>query len=151
MSLLVGSAFLRFAVGIAFATHGTQKTLGWFGGYGLAGTGGFFDSLGLRPGRLFALAAGASEIAGGLLVATGFLGAVGPALALATMVVAMVIVHAKNGFFAQNSGIELPFVYAAAILAYAFTGYGPFSLDAVFSITALSTEAATWSILAIAL
>ncbi len=53
-ALLIG----RLIIGLGLAAHGTQKLLGWFGGHGLKGTGGFFESLGFRPGALFALAAG---------------------------------------------------------------------------------------------
>src|SRR5436189_194129 len=82
-----GLLVLRLIFGIVMAAHGAQKLFGWFGGYGLNGTGGYFESLGFRPGRFFAFAAGASEFAGGLLVAIGLFGPIGPALVLATMIV----------------------------------------------------------------
>ena len=59
-----GLLLARMVLGLLMAAHGTQKLFGWFGGYGLAGTGGFFESLGFRPGRLFAAAAGFTEFAG---------------------------------------------------------------------------------------
>ena len=59
-AISIGLLLLRLVVGFAMAAHGAQKLFGWFGGYGLAGTGGFFESLGFKPGRLFALAAGAT-------------------------------------------------------------------------------------------
>jgi putative oxidoreductase len=124
-------------VGLGFAAHGAQKLFGWYRGYGLAGTGGFFESLGFRPGRLFAAAAGASELAGGLLVALGLLGPIGPMLIVSVMVVAAVAVHAPNGFFAPN-GFELPAVYAALAVLLAFTGYGAYSLDAALGLSQLS-------------
>src|SRR5579862_446792 len=98
-------------IGLGFAAHGAQKLFGWFGGYGIAGTGGFFESLGFRPGRLFAAAAALSEVIGGLLIALGLLGPVGPALVLAVMIVAAVSVHWHNGLFATANGIELPLLY----------------------------------------
>ncbi len=52
------------------AAHGSQKLFGWLGGYGLTGTGTFFEQLGFRPGRLFAAAAGMTEVLGGVLVAS---------------------------------------------------------------------------------
>ena len=79
---------LRLATGLILMPHGAQKLFGWFGGYGLAGTAGFFEQLGFRPGRAFAAAAGASEFGGGLLVALGLLGPVGPALVVSVMIVA---------------------------------------------------------------
>ena len=53
-----GLLLARMVLGLLMAAHGAQKLFGWFGGYGLAGTGGFFESLGFRPGRFFAAAAG---------------------------------------------------------------------------------------------
>ena len=53
----------RVVLGVLMAAHGSQKLFGWFGGYGLTGTGGFFDALGFRPGRLFAALAGAPKSA----------------------------------------------------------------------------------------
>jgi putative oxidoreductase len=61
-----GILFLRVVLGSIMAAHGAQKLFGWFGGYGLAGTGGWLESLGYRPGQLFALAAGLGELVGGL-------------------------------------------------------------------------------------
>ncbi|HEV8511808.1 MAG TPA: DoxX family protein, partial [Cyclobacteriaceae bacterium] len=58
---------MRLALGIVIFGHGAQKLFGWFGGYGLDGTGGFFEGLGFRPGKLFAAAAGAGEFVSGLL------------------------------------------------------------------------------------
>jgi putative oxidoreductase len=117
--------------GLLLAAHGTQKLFGWFGGYGLAGTGGFFEQLGFRPGRLFAAAAGASEVVAGLLVAAGLLGPLGPALVVSVMIVAMATVHWQHGLFAQNNGIEVPLLYAVAAAALALTGPGAYSLDAL--------------------
>ena len=54
-----GLLLARMVFGLLMAAHGSQKLFGWFGGYGLAGTGGSFESLGFRPGRFFAAAAGA--------------------------------------------------------------------------------------------
>ncbi len=129
--LLVG----RLLLGLAMAAHGSQKLFGWFGGYGLAATGGFLEQLGFRPGRLFAAMAAGTEVASGLLVALGLLGPVGPALMLSVMVVAAVTVHWKGGFFSQSNGIEVPFLYAAGAVALALAGPGRFSLD-----TALGLE-----------
>src|ERR1041384_2571298 len=84
----VGAGLLvaRLALGLTLAAHGAQKLFGWFGGYGIAGTGGFFEQIGFRPGRLFAATAGLTELAGGLLVALGLLGPVGPALIVSVMI-----------------------------------------------------------------
>src|SRR3954452_5074242 len=67
----LGRLLLRLTIGSVFCVHGTQKLFGWFGGDGPAGTGQFFESLGLRPGRRNAVAAGTAETAGGVLIALG--------------------------------------------------------------------------------
>ena len=132
--LLIG----RLVLGLALAAHGAQKLFGWFGGHGLEATGGMFESLGFRPGRLFALTASATEIASGLLVALGLFGPIGPALMLSVMVVAALTVHWPQGFFAQNNGVELPLIYAVGAIVLALTGPGVWSLDALLGLEALS-------------
>jgi putative oxidoreductase len=52
----------RLIIGLALAAHGMQKLLGWFGGYGLKGTAGFFESIGFRPGLFFAVTAGLARL-----------------------------------------------------------------------------------------
>src|ERR687883_1107954 len=98
-TISTGLLVLRLMLGLAMAAHGAQKLFGWFGGYGLDGTGGFFEQLGFHPGRLFALAAGLGEFGGGVLVALGLLGPVGPGMIIAVMLVAILVVHAEHGFF----------------------------------------------------
>jgi putative oxidoreductase len=127
----IGILLLRLAVGLTFAAHGSQKLFGWFGGYGLEGTGRFFEGLGFHPGRRHAAMAGLVEFGGGLLIAIGLLTPVGAALIASVMLVAAITVHVKNGFFAANGGYELNFVLGAAALAVAFTGPGAVSLDAL--------------------
>lgn len=56
---------LRIPVGIIFMAHGSQKLFGWFGGYGLQGTGQWMASIGLEPGVLMAFLAGSGEFFGG--------------------------------------------------------------------------------------
>ncbi len=146
----VGILIGRVILGLAMAAHGAQKLFGWFHGYGIAGTGGFFEGLGFRPGRLFAFAAGLGELAGGLLTAGGLFGPVGPALTILVMLVAMITVHGQNGFFAMSNGIELPLVYAAAGLTLAFTGPGSYSLDALAGLPLVWSQPPTWTILAAA-
>jgi putative oxidoreductase len=141
-AISIGLLVFRLVIGLSMAAHGSQKLFGWFGGHGLAGTGGFFEMIGFRPGRAFALAAGTTELVSGLLVALGFLGPIGPALMLSVMIVAAVTVHWKNGFFAQSNGIELTLLFGVAAVALAFTGFGVFSLDAITGLDTLFTPAA---------
>jgi len=136
-----GLLVLRAVLGLGLAAHGAQKLFGWFGGYGLQGTGGWLESQGFRPGRVFALAAGLTEAAGGLLTAVGLFGPVGPALVVSVMIVAIGVAHWGHGFFAQSSGFELPLLYIAGAVALALTGPGAVSLDRVLGLSGLSTPA----------
>ena len=129
-----GLLVVRLVLGLLMAAHGSQKLWGWFGGYGLAGTAGFFEQIGFRPGRLFAAAAALTEVTSGLLVALGLFGPVGPALMISVMIVAAVSVHWQHGVFAAKNGIEVTLLYAAGAFALALTGPGLFSLDALLSI-----------------
>jgi putative oxidoreductase len=143
-----GLLVARLVFGSVMAAHGAQKLFGWFGGHGIAGTGSFFDSLGFRPGRLLAVAAGLGEVTSGLLVVSGLFGPIGPAVMLSVMIVASSL-HWNNGLFAMSNGIEVPLLYGAGAVALALTGYGAYSLDALFGIGALWTPALIWSALAI--
>jgi putative oxidoreductase len=144
----IGLLVARLVFGITMSAHGAQKLFGWFGGYGISGTGQFFESMGFRPGRVLAVAAGLGEVAGGLLVALGLLGPVGPALMLSVMIVASNL-HWKNGLFATANGIELPLLYSAAAVALAFTGYGTYSLDAFFGLARVWTPDLIWTVVAL--
>jgi putative oxidoreductase len=139
----------RLVLGLLMAAHGAQKLFGWLGGHGLAGTGGFFESLGFRPGRTFALAAGLAEFGGGLLVALGLLGPVGPALIVSVMIVAGLVVHRSGGLFAMTNGIELPLLYTAGAVTLALTGPGAWSLDALLGLQALWTPGVEWGVIAL--
>ncbi len=152
MSVAVSVAFLvvRLILGLGLMGHGTQKLFGWFGGHGLAGTGGFFEGLGFRPGKLFALMAGLGETIGGLLTVLGLGGALGPVLIVVVMLVAILSVHIDKGFFTQNGGWELPATNIAAAIAIAFGGNGLYSLDNAFGLNFLTDPVQIWYALAAA-
>ncbi len=137
--LNIGLLLIRLIFGLVMVAHGAQKLFGWFGGYGLAGTGGFFESLGFRPGRHFAFAAALSEFTGGWLFTLGFLGPVGPMLIIAVMLVASISVHWRNGLFASTNGVEVPLLYATAVIGVALIGYGTYSLDAALGLVTFWT------------
>ena len=141
-----GLLIARMVFGLLMAAHGAQKLFGWFGGYGMAGTAGFFEQLGFRPGKLFAGAAAGTETVAGLLVAFGLLGPLGPALIVSVMIVAAATVHWQHGLFASNNGIEVPLLYGVAALTLALTGHGAFSLDAALALT--WSEPVIWAVLA---
>jgi putative oxidoreductase len=145
----LGLLVIRVVLGLIFAAHGSQKLFGWFGGYGLAGTGGFLETLGFRPGKTYATAAALSEFGGGLLFALGFLGAAGSALMLSVMLVAIITIHRKNPFFVATNGMEHPLVFATVAVGIALTGPGRYSLDYALGNYRLLTPTVTWIILAI--
>jgi putative oxidoreductase len=140
-----GLLIARLVLGTLIAAHGSQKLFGWFGGYGLDGTGGFFEQLGFRPGRAFAAAASVTEISAGVLLVPGFLGPIGPALMLSVMIVAAVSVHWKNGVFAGQNGIEVPLLYATGAVTLALTGPGAYSLDAFLGLNRLWSPGLEWA------
>jgi len=143
-----GLLILRLAVGLTLVGHGTQKLFGWFGGYGLQGTGGFLEQLGFQPGARAALMAGLTEAGGGALLTLGLFTPLAATLLIAVMLVAIVTVHLSKGFFVSNGGYEYPLILAIAALTFAITGPGQISLDAL-----LGTERAglAWGIAAAAL
>jgi len=143
----LGLLLLRAVVGLTLAAHGTQKLFGWFGGYGLAGTGSFLETLGFRPGRLQAFLAGAAEAGGGLLLAAGLFTPLAAAAIVAVMFVAIVSVHMAKGFFVQNGGFEYPLILGTIATAVAFTGPGNLSLDRALGV---SWQGASWGLAALA-
>jgi putative oxidoreductase len=126
----IGTVALRGIVGPLFVGHGTQKLFGWFGGHGLEGTGGFFESLGLRPGKRHAAAAGASEALGGALLTLGAFTPLATTMVSATMITATRKVHMSNGPWVSDGGWEYNAVLIAAMAALAEHGPGSPSVDA---------------------
>jgi putative oxidoreductase len=127
--MTIGRLALRATVGGFFVGHGTQKLFGWFGGHGIDGTAGFFENIGLRPGRQNAIAAGAAEAGGGALLVLGLATPAAAAVLTSTMLTAIHRVHFKNGPWSANGGYEYNAVLIAAALTLAETGPGSPSLD----------------------
>lgn len=120
---------LRLPIGIIFAAHGAQKLFGWFGGYGLEGTAGWMDSIGLSPGMLMALLAGAAEFFGGLALIIGLLTRPAAAALAVAMLVAIFAVHFQHGLFMANNGYEFGLALLAASVSLLFSGAGKLSVD----------------------
>ena len=123
-------AAIRGVVGPLFIGHGTQKLFGWFGGHGIERTGGTFESMGLKPGKRHATAAGAAEALGGAMLMTGTLTPVGAAMISGTMVTAIRKVHASNGPWVTEGGFEYNVVLLGAMAAITEMGPGKPSVDA---------------------
>ena len=127
----LGLLLIRLVIGLSFMAHGAQKLFGWFGGYGLKGTGGWFESIGMKPGVTMALLAGLSELAGGALFALGLFTPLAGILIAGTMVIAIVKVHGPNGYWATQNGYEYNLTLLVTAVAIALTGAGQYSLDAL--------------------
>lgn len=149
MTSAVALLIVRVVAGLGLASHGSQKLFGWFGGSGPKGIGAYFSRLGFPAPVFFAILAGIGEFIGGLLLAVGWLGAIGPALIISVMLVAIVAEHLPHGFYAYNGGYELPSMYAMIALAVAFAGPGALSLDARWPVHALGTVDVSWILIGI--
>jgi putative oxidoreductase len=125
----VGPLLLRVTVGSIFVEHGTQKLFGWFGGNGPWVTGQFFESLGLRPGRRNAIAAGAAEAGGGALIVLGWATPLAAAAVGSVMLTALRTVVWRDGIKTGTGGYEL--LLLAGALALADVGPGRWSVDAL--------------------
>jgi putative oxidoreductase len=125
----LGLLVLRVVVGVLLAGHGAQKLFGSFGGHGVSGTGGWFESIGMKPGAALAVGAGAAELTGGALLALGLITPLAAALITAVMITAIITVHFPNGVWNTASGYEYNLVLIAAAFALAGAGAGSWSLD----------------------
>jgi len=127
----VASLILRVPVGIILTAHGAQKLYGWFGGYGLEGTGQWLASVGIEPGYLMALLAGGAEFFGGIALILGLLTRPAAIVSAFTMLVALLTVHLGNGLFLSNNGFEYALALLAATVALAIQGGGTLSVDRI--------------------
>jgi putative oxidoreductase len=119
----VGLLATRAVLGGYLAVHGAQKLFGSFGGPGLDATVEGFEKMGMRPARPLAVLAGASELGGGVLTATGIADPLGPLAIVGAMSVATAV-HRKQGPLAQKAGFELPLTNLALAVGLMSTGPG---------------------------
>ncbi|OAB34929.1 oxidoreductase [Paenibacillus macquariensis subsp. defensor] len=131
MSIALGLLIIRLVVGLSFMAHGAQKLFGWFGGYGPKGTGGWMESIGMKPGVVMAVMAGIMELMGGLMLASGLFTVIGAVFIVATMLGAIVKVHGPNGYLATANGYEYNVLLIAVSVGLALIGAGDYSLDAI--------------------
>jgi putative oxidoreductase len=137
----LGLLVLRIALAIVFFAHGGNKLFGLFGGPGigpggLTSTSAFFETLGLHPAFLFAIADAVVELAGAVLLALGFLTRWASAALAISMGVAIWKVHLPWGFFmnwtgaaGRGQGMEFALMLCLALVALALTGGGDWSVD----------------------
>jgi putative oxidoreductase len=129
----VGLLIIRLAVGLTMAAHGYAKI---FRGGRLPGTARWFDSIGMRPGKLHAPLAALTELGGGIALAAGLLTPLAAAAIVAVMLVAAWTVHRGCGFFIVGNGWEYNFILAIAAVGVAVAGPGTLSLDAAIGLGA---------------
>ncbi|MBM9549019.1 DoxX family protein [Leptospira sp. 201903074] len=123
---------LRVTLGVVILPHGAQKVLGTFGGYGFEGTMGFFTGqLGIP--YIFALLAIIAEFFGALGLILGLFTRVAAFGIFSTMLVAAVLVHLPNGFFADKGGFEFQLLTFGLAIPLIIKGAGSFSLDDIIA------------------
>lgn len=134
------TAILRLVLGFVFFGHGAQKMLGWFGGYGFAGTMNFFTGLMHIPAPLAFLAI-AAEFFGGMGLILGFLTRIAAFGIGVNMLVAIMTVHRAFGFFMnwtgtqKGEGFEFHLLVLAIVAFLMIRGAGAFSVDRVLSVS----------------
>ena len=125
---------LRLVIGGLIAGHVAQKLFGVLGGYGIPGTAGWLESMGLKPGKVWAYMAGGSEFGSGVLTVLGLVHPLGPLAIFGPMVTAWITAHAGKPIWATAGGAELPLVNLAAATTLAVVGPGRYSLDEALGI-----------------
>jgi putative oxidoreductase len=125
---------LRLVVGLTVAAHGAQKIFGWWGGPGITGWTGAMARMRIRPAVPWAWMSALAELAGGLMVAIGFLNPLGSFALAGSMLVAIALVHWPKGFWTTKGGYEFNLLIMAAAAAVAIAGPGAYSLDSVLGI-----------------
>jgi len=137
------TAILRLVLGIVFFAHGAQKMLGWFGGFGFAGTMGFFTGMMHIPAPLAFLAI-AAEFFGGIGLILGFLTRIAAFGIGVNMLVAIMTVHHNFGFFMnwtgtqKGEGFEFHMLVLAMVAFLMIRGGGAFSIDRLLTVSAPS-------------
>jgi putative oxidoreductase len=127
-------ALVRFVIGVIFFMHGAQKTLAWFGGYGFHATMNFFTTQMHIP-AVFALLAITAEFFGGIGLIVGFLTRIAAFGVAVDMLVAVILVHARNGIFMnwygnqKGEGFEFHLLAVAICILLMVKGAGALSVD----------------------
>ena len=111
----------RIGLGAVFVAHGYNHI---FGGGRIAGTGRWFDQLGMRPGIVHAWVASITELVVGILLILGIATPLACAGVVGTMVVALVTNHARNGFFIFRPGEGYEYVMTLIVMGFGFSGTG---------------------------
>lgn len=124
----LSALFLRLALGVVILAHGLQKSLGWFGGKGVEATVQFFTQ-GLGIPAALALLVILAESLGALSLILGFFTRFCALSIGIVMAGAVILVHAKNGFFTSNGGYEFHILAITMAIVLVMRGGGAYALD----------------------
>ena len=130
----LGLLVLRLVLGVIFIGHGAQKLFGSFGGPRISGFAKVLEQLGIKLAKPMAILAGLAEFVGGILVTLGFLTPLAALALVVVMIVAVLTVHLKNGFFVTNGGYEFNLALVGIALTLLIVGAGVYSLDSLLGI-----------------
>ncbi len=120
-----GIALLRIIVGIVFIMHGSQKLFT----YGYQGVVGSMGQVGIPAPEIAAVLIMATEFLGGILLVLGLFTRLAAMPIAFAMLVAIVQVHLKHGFFAGGGGYEFPLTLCVSAIVLVLTGSGAWALD----------------------
>lgn len=133
-----GGLIARLALGIVMFPHGAQKVLGWFGGYGFAGTMTFFtETIGIP--YFVALLVVLAEFLGSIGLIVGALTRIAALGIGSVMLGAILLVHLPNGFFMNwggnqaGEGFEYHLLALGLALLLILRGAGALSIDRIIT------------------
>jgi putative oxidoreductase len=143
MDIDLGMLVVRLALGPMLFVHGWNKVAG---AGGIQGTTRWFDGMGLRPARLHARLAAATEVGAGVLVTLGLLTGLASAAFVGLMAVATLTDHRGKGYFVFRGGWEYTLLIGMVAVGLAAAGPGAWSLDALLH---LDLAGAVWAAVAL--
>ncbi len=131
----------RLTLGTVFFAHGAQKVFGWFGGYGINGTMGYFQNT-LGVPAVLALVGVLAELIVSILLLFGVSTGLAAVVAILQMAAAIYLTDGQNGFFmnhfghlpAGREGFEYNLVLIGLALVLFFAGAGRYSLDSAWGL-----------------
>ena len=125
---------VRVVLGVIFFAHGSQKVLGWYGGYGLKGTTGYFTSIGLPLPIAYLVCF--FEFLGGIGLILGLFTRLAALAVIIVMIGAILKVHLPHGLFinwsltpGKGHGYEANLAFIAMGVACLIAGGGALALD----------------------
>ncbi len=125
----LGLLVIRLAVGLTFAAHGLQQSLGLWGGPGMVGWTGAMDHMGFRPAQYWALGSTIVQVGGGIGLAIGLLTPIAAAALAGIGLVIILKVHWQKGFWNSKGGFEFPMTLLAGAIGILLIGPGGISID----------------------